>query len=77
MSQTALYRSELFLSALIFPCFLLMEPHLLHFVHPWGPRYKKDGDLLEYEHRERLEHLSWDDRLRELGWRREGTRETL
>lgn len=52
MSQTALYRSELFLSALIFPCFLLMEPHLLHFVHPWGPRYKKDGDLLEYEHRE-------------------------
>jgi len=51
----------------------LVRPHLKSCVHLWGPQYKKDMDLSEQVQRKatkmirRLEHLSYDARLRELG----------
>ncbi|GAB0207581.1 cAMP-dependent protein kinase inhibitor alpha [Grus japonensis] len=55
-------------------------------VQLWGPQHKPDMDLLKQIQRKAtkmirgLEHLSFEDRLRELGCsaqRREGSRETL
>ena len=50
-----------------------MGPHLEYCVQVWNPQYRKDIDLLECIQRrvtkiiKMMEHLSYKDRLRELG----------
>ena len=54
-------------------CSALVRPHLQNCIQLWGPQHRKDMDLVEQVQRVAtkmirwLEHLSYEDRLRELG----------
>ena len=51
----------------------LVRPHLESYIQLWGPQHKKNMDLLEQMQRRTMRligglvHLSYEERLRELG----------
>ena len=48
----------------------LVRPHVQYCIWAWGPQHKKDVELLEWVQRrdtKMMEHLSCEERLRELG----------
>ena len=53
-------------------CFALVRPHLQYCAQDWGPQYRRDAELLEWDQRKAiymirgLEHLFYEERLREL-----------
>ena len=54
-------------------CSVLVRPHLEYCIQIWSPQYRRDMDLLERIQRKAtkrihgMEHLSYEDKLRELG----------
>ena len=52
---------------------MLLRPELEYCVPAWSPQYKRDVDLLERVQKrdtkmiQGMEHLSYEDRLKELG----------
>jgi len=54
-------------------CFALVRPHLDYCVQMWSSQYRRDMDPLEHIQRratkmiQGMQHLSYKDRLRELG----------
>jgi len=52
---------------------VLVRPHLEYSIQMWSPQHRRDVDLFKCIQRsaikmnQRMEHLSYKDRLRELG----------
>ena len=54
-------------------CSALVRPHLEYCIQMWSPQYRRDKDVLECIQKgetkmiQGLEHLPYEDRLRDLG----------